>query len=183
MTHFHDLSEYSFLRRVDATPDTLNVGWLDRAHAFVKQAPSAETLDLLWSFSCVSVVQTRGIHQCVFCDPPRIVYATRKGKRLLLGTSEIRVFSSNGHIYAAPTLIYHYIRTHHYKPPGEFVQALKQGPRPRAPEYFERLREHGIECHDTSSGNWPPANRKKMVRIGEKIEAIEVPNSIHVDEE
>lgn len=182
MTYFDDLSGYSFFRRL-ASPGTLNVGWLDRAHAFDKQVPSAETLDLLWSFCCVSVVQTRGIHECVFCDPPRTVYATRNGKRLLLGTSEIRVFSNNGRIYAAPNLIYHYIRTHHYKPPEEFLQALNQGPRPPAPEYFERLREHGIECHEPSSANWPPSNRKKIVRVGDKIDTIDAPNSIHIDED
>jgi hypothetical protein len=54
----------------------------------------------------------------------------RNGEKLLLGSSEIRVFSRNGDIYAAPTLIYHYVNPHHYAPPGAFIQALNEGPVP-----------------------------------------------------
>ncbi len=61
------------------------------------------------------------------------------GDRIELGSAEIRVFGDRGKIYAAPNMIYHYVTSHHYKPPSEFVQALKNGPSPPHPEYLHRL--------------------------------------------
>jgi hypothetical protein len=58
----------------------------------------------------------------------------------MLGAAEIRVFAKDGVAYAAPTLVYHYVSVHHYKPPDEFVRALREGPLPSSPEYFERLK-------------------------------------------
>jgi len=62
-----------------------------------------------------------------------------RGDRMELGFAEIRVFGDRGKIYAAPNMIYHYVTSHHYKPPSEFVQALKNGPSPPHPEYLHRL--------------------------------------------
>src|SRR6267378_4456553 len=58
-------------------------------------------------------------------------------------------------VYAAPTLIYHYVRTHHYKPPDEFLRALRKGPRPPDREYFDRLADLRLDWNRTSS---PPEN-------------------------
>jgi transposase len=79
--------------------------------------------------------------------------------RGLLGTSEIRVLSRDGTIYAAPTLIYHYMKIHHYKPPEEFIRALYEGLTPSSQEYSDQLRELGLEWNRTSA----PA--KKPVRF------------------
>jgi hypothetical protein len=145
MTYFEDLSDYSYFARYHQS-EGKNVGWLDPTHEFQTEIPSEDVLNILWSFCSVSVAQTRGIHQCAFCNPPwRIVYALRNGARLMLGSTEIRVFSSRSHIYAAPNMIYHYDRTHHYKPPNEFLSALHEGPRPPSPEYFDRLGKLGLD--------------------------------------
>ncbi|MCX7805518.1 MAG: hypothetical protein N3A38_10060 [Planctomycetota bacterium] len=37
---------------------------------------------------------------------------------------EIRVLGRDGKIYAAPTLIYHYVVAHKYRPPQEFIDAV-----------------------------------------------------------
>jgi hypothetical protein len=58
----------------------------------------------------------------------------------------------HGHIYAAPTLIYHYVEAHHYKPPDEFLQALREGPRPPSQEYFAELAKLGVEWRKISGG-------------------------------
>ena len=42
-----------------------------------------------------------------------------------LGSAEIRVKGINGKIYAAPNLIYHYIKDCGYLPPREFLDALE----------------------------------------------------------
>lgn len=150
MTYFEDLSDYGFL---DGSPLSLTlqrVGWLERGHSFETVAPTDKTLDLLWAHCQISIAQTRGIHECTLCEPPRTVLASRGGPRLLLGTSEIRVFS-DGHIfYAAPTPIYHYVRTHHYKPPDVFLRALRTGPTPPNGAYFERLDYMSLEWRETS---------------------------------
>jgi hypothetical protein len=61
------------------------------------------------------------------------------GERMRLGYAEIRVFGKPGKVYAAPNMIYHYVTVHHYKPPAEFVQALKDEPCPPDPKYVDRL--------------------------------------------
>ena len=46
------------------------------------------------------------------------------GRETFLGSAEIRVQGKEGKVYAAPTLIYHYVAAHDYDPPQEFVEAL-----------------------------------------------------------
>ena len=48
----------------------------------------------------------------------------RQGQENSLGSAEIRVKGKDGKVYAAPTLIYHYVAAHDYDPPKEFVEAL-----------------------------------------------------------
>jgi hypothetical protein len=81
------------------------------------------------------------VHDCEFCKSDDLPLAEGNNEKLLLGTSEIRVFSTQGEIYAAPTLIYHYASVHHYKPPDEFVRTLTEGPQPESREYFDRLKD------------------------------------------
>lgn len=44
-----------------------------------------------------------------------------------LGSAEIAVATS-ATSFAAPDLILHYVRTHGYRPPAEFIQAVLDGP-------------------------------------------------------
>jgi hypothetical protein len=152
MTYFPDLSPYEY-RPGDAVP-AKNVGWLDDAHAFPTGVLGEETLDRLWTACTVSINQSRGIHECELCPPgdARMYPAVeRHGTRLLLGSSEIRVFGADGTLYAAPTLIYHYVTVHQYMPPMELLDALHNGALPPADEYFEWLRELGLEWGATST--------------------------------
>jgi len=66
------------------------------------------------------------------------------GQRIDLGFAEIRAFGKHDKVYAAPNLLYHYVTAHHYKPPAEFVLALKKGPCPPDPEYINRLEDIGF---------------------------------------
>jgi hypothetical protein len=150
MTYFEDLSPYIYCNLPLSGPRTRNVGWLGSTHAYGKAKPTEDLLDLLWNYCKVSVVQTRGIHECEFCPVGREHRdAERKGERLKLGSSEIRVFGSDGTIYAAPTLIYHYVSAHNYNPPQEFARALSEGPSPPSPDYFERLQEMELDWNKT----------------------------------
>jgi hypothetical protein len=40
------------------------------------------------------------------------------------GNGQIRVLSKKGNLYAAPTLVYHCVTQHGYRPPKEFIEAV-----------------------------------------------------------
>ncbi len=148
MTYFTDLSEYSYMEE-GCDSQSINVGWLDGEHRFVKESTNEEVLSLLWEFCLFSVVQTRGLHECNLCDSPSLVVEERDNVRLSLGSAEIRVFGENGEIYSAPNMIYHYVKEHNYKMPDSFVNALKSSPRPPSQEYLKKLKSIGLKCTET----------------------------------
>jgi hypothetical protein len=124
VTHFADLSPYSYLK--SQTGSALNVGWLGRSHPFpVGDVPDGVVTKLLRLAANEAVNRTRGWHECELCETPD--YPTTMeidGKTLALGDAEIRVTGADGTVYAAPTMIAHYIAEHSYLPPPEFLEAL-----------------------------------------------------------
>lgn len=151
MTYYPDLSAYAYMGGRFGPPGAKNIGCLAREHAFDAAPPSAALLDALWRLCKVSIAQTRGVHECAHCPQEDEAYVgTHDGETLLLGTSEIRLVTDGGVVYAAPTLMFHYVKCHQYRPPDEFVAALLRGPIPPAPAYFERLQAHGLEWNATS---------------------------------
>ena len=101
------------------------------------------------------------------------MHAKKRQERLLLGGAEIRVFSAEGTIFAAPTLIYHYIHTHSYDPPIQFCRAVMDLTPPPAEEYFEKLKRFGLEWEETPE---PPLNPKrfKAEKIDGQVRVVEV---------
>jgi hypothetical protein len=156
MSYFDDLSEYTYSRR-HVRPGTRNVGWLGDSHAFETAVPDPELLEVLWDYCAISLAQMRGLHNCEFCPSGTSNLAESKGRTLLLGSAEIRVFSKHQDIYAAPNLIYHYVAVHHYKAPEKLLAALREMPRPPRNEYFDRLAELGLEWRETSALDAAPA--------------------------
>lgn len=151
MAYYPDLSDYEYHRREFFRPGTKNVGWLSAEHPFDIAPPTEELLDALWACCRISVAQMRGFHICEMCPSgEETERGERQDEKLLLGTSEIRVFSDGGIVYAAPTLIYHYVDRHQYRPPDDFVRALLRGPSPSEPEYIARLERLGLEWRHTS---------------------------------
>lgn len=119
MTTYDDLSEYELL---GCEPGTRNIGWLGPDRGFEQAKPTAEVLDSVWHFCGMSAAQTRGFHLCEFCsdavaDVEGMLHADGNGEKICMGSAEIRVFARDGTAYAAPTLIYHYIEFHDYRPP------------------------------------------------------------------
>ena len=86
---------------------------------------------------------------CDFCGTEDAFNAERHGSKLRLGSAEIRVFSSTGLIYAAPTLLYHYMSVHNYLPPKDFLDAVNIGARPPDIEYFDKLENIELEWNKT----------------------------------
>lgn len=146
MSFFADLTPYTY-RPLGHRPGTINVGWLCRWQAFSKWRPDAIFLRRLWPFCSIGVWQTRGFHHCPFCllSIPllgRPVTEYFMGEAIRLGSAEVRVFAPDGRTYAAPDLVFHYIRRHHYLPPREFIDAVMNGAPPSTPQYVTTLSHH-----------------------------------------
>lgn len=121
--YYKDLSKYCYLDKEEVS---YNVGWLGRFHRYNKGDVSEEFLDFLWEYLRYPVNVCRGFHECEFCKNrhrgvPIIEY---KGVKRKAGYYEIRVFDKDGTMYAAPSLIFHYIVEHNYRPPQKFIDAV-----------------------------------------------------------
>jgi hypothetical protein len=53
-----------------------------------------------------------------------MVTAEHRGRRLWLGNGEIRIPDGPTAMFAAPTLIWHYVEAHGYRPPDRFIAAV-----------------------------------------------------------
>ncbi|GGN36190.1 hypothetical protein FHR83_006321 [Actinoplanes campanulatus] len=135
MAYFDDLSPYAYKPRArDWGRTVLSVGWLDAAHEY-RTGPTSDDFRSALLRRCTKdkyrIGQTRGFHQCNLppCDKrefwPPILVATTEGE-ILLGSAEIRVEAKNGVVFAAPTLIYHYVIEHGYQPPDDFIEAISR---------------------------------------------------------
>jgi hypothetical protein len=135
VTFFADLTPYTYHHAEQEQPGTVNVGWLDRRHAFATGTTSAAFRDRLRLLCRRRVKQTRGFQPCYFCRGP---YRPQ-------GSAEIRV-PGDGRVYAAPELVYHYVAAHGYRLPGEFVAAVLALPAPpRRPSHQGRKRHMGAQ--------------------------------------
>ena len=121
--YYPDFTLYCYIKKEAA--NVLNIGWLETPHPFPTKKASEELLDALFEKCLTLVNATRGVHECQFCDVPTWgVEVSRHGKGVFLGNAEMRVKATDGRVYAAPNLIYHYVSEHDYDPPQEFIQAL-----------------------------------------------------------
>lgn len=110
MTYFADLTPYTYLELDDppALP-VVTVGWLDAEHEFPKGQCPDDLVATLAGLAEEPVQLTRGYHYCELCKEAR-------------GNGEIHVRDEK-FVYAAPTLVVHYITAHGYLPPEAFRAA------------------------------------------------------------
>jgi hypothetical protein len=113
MSYFADLTPYTYFSPEEEQPNTFNIGWLDRAYPFPTGKTSKKFQAKLLQIGLHRVNQTRGFLSCYFC----------KGSERPHGSAEVRV-PGLGKVYAAPELVHHYVVTHRYKPPDEFIAAV-----------------------------------------------------------
>lgn len=135
----------------------MNIGWLSPVGQFDRFDPNEDlegVLAALWDYCGVSVARSRGLHDCEFCDSGGCHHVERKGEELLIGDAEVRIFAPSGVIFAAPTLIYHYVLVHRYKPPADFLHALTTQPRPPSEAYLDKLRQLDFEWFVSRTGEW-----------------------------
>src|SRR5215471_18486427 len=122
--YFEDLSPYSYLTGTP-DPDVVNIGWLDEHHDFPRGQVSEAVLQRILDLCLTPVNVTRGFHQSLLLTLEVFGYPVEHaGRNMRLGSAEIRVRGKNGRQYAAPNLIYYYIKDCGYLPPAEFLDAL-----------------------------------------------------------
>ena len=144
MTYFPDLSPYEYcgLKDDDVIP-TVNVGWLDNSKPYPQGFTSELFKEKLFQF-CQrdnAILFCLGYHECQFCENPFFPLEVKRGEIITrLGNGEIRVIGQKV-IYAAPTMIYHYVVAHNYLPPQEFVDAVLTGPSPASGEHKALVKE------------------------------------------
>jgi hypothetical protein len=125
MTYFPDSSEYEYAKGAARNSLHRNVGWLDREHSFPTGDVPHDLVEKLRACCAVLHNPMRGYHLCELCAlPTRGVPEVCGGKLVKLGCAEIRVEGKAGVVYCAPNLILHYVTTHRYLPPAEFLEAL-----------------------------------------------------------
>jgi hypothetical protein len=126
--------------------DTLiTIGWLDEAHPYAQGDVSEPFLDKLFDLLAQPWAPTYllGYHDCPWCGDN---YSARyTGRSINVGALNLFVPGA-GFLYAAPSMIAHYILAHAYAPPTEFRDAVLQCPTMRSPEYFEAIIQHGPAC-------------------------------------
>ena len=117
MTYFPDLTPYAYTPPQE--DDVLNVGWLDSSFQFEQGVTSHDFHEALRRLTDNPILLHRGFHVCQFCES-NSEHAVTAGT----GNGQIRVMGQDRKWYAAPTLVYHYVISHHYLPPQEFIEAV-----------------------------------------------------------
>jgi hypothetical protein len=134
MTWFADLSEWTYMGFT--LPQLRAVGWLSRDHAYPTGDVPTETFHSLcrllrkpwapWAFG--------GFHNCEFCRYTGGFFETdiswsnenghpRRAKIRAKSKGEL-IVPGQGCLYIAPENIAHYMDSHGYCPPMEFLQAV-----------------------------------------------------------
>ncbi|MAP09550.1 MAG: hypothetical protein CMM00_12360 [Rhodopirellula sp.] len=132
MTHFDDFAQCDYFSENSA--QTLRaIGWLSNAKAFPTGPIDSKTFSKLKELLNApwQPVVFAGVHNCDLCqfDPP---------------CGHVNLFVPNGSIiFVCPELIVHYIAAHHYRPPHDFLSAVKDCPNTRTMQYKKRLLESG----------------------------------------
>jgi hypothetical protein len=126
MAYYADLTPYEY---EPDEPGIINVGWLSVEQSFQRGPVPYIFAVELERLAKNPVTLCRGFHYCEFCKPPEGLRAF--GQNYLdvwaiprRGNGEVRVTAASGIVYAAPSLIWHYVVEHQYQPPQEFIRAV-----------------------------------------------------------
>jgi hypothetical protein len=147
MTYFADLSDYIYWGAEPQISGAKNVGWLSADHSFPRAEPLSSDLDVIWEYCKVRVYQTRGLHDCPFCEEwfeKNLFRIRHRGEMMNQGDAEILIVSEEHGAFAAPNLIFHYMRDHQYLPPEPFLLALRSVDPIPSQAYRQQLDEAGI---------------------------------------
>jgi len=128
--HYEDLAPCTYFGE---RPGLIAVGWLEDGHPYTRGKVEREEIDLLAMLladaPAFQPLLFMGYHLCSLCMFPRRRRKTRwrmraTGQRLAF---DVGVFNllvpAEGVVYATPSLVFHYVLSHHYRPPDAFWAA------------------------------------------------------------
>lgn len=118
----------------------LAVGWLQHGQEYPQGRPPAGFATALLPF-CLDAYRVCPLpspQPCPLCQQA-VPVINHHGQPATLGSGELRVIGEE-EIYAAPTLLYHYVTAHQYLPPEEFVAAVLSGPPAGSAEHRALIR-------------------------------------------
>ncbi|MEK7724622.1 MAG: hypothetical protein AAB336_09765 [Acidobacteriota bacterium] len=112
---------------------TIAVGFLENGKSYTKGETANEVVEKIYEFNKTSGMYYRflGYHQCDFCGFVNIE----------LGATTI-LLAYKDKIYAFPMLITHYIESHSYLPPAEFIEAVLNYNHEYAMDYLRKIVEN-----------------------------------------
>lgn len=122
----------------------VTIGWMDAPHPIprgdVKPRDFVRLEKLIhygWTFE-----EQEGTHSCTFCFGDPDAEPIRRmvcGHYHVLGWRHV-VMPGKRRLYLVSDQILHYVEAHYYKPPDQFLRALRRVD-PRDPEYVRRCEE------------------------------------------
>ena len=144
MTWYADLGPIDYFHVPEPSP-LRAVGWLDGDHPFHTGPTTGDDFERLcellvepwapWAFA--------GAHPCELCahtgGPGSLQF---RGHHVQLGAQNVFV-PAGSLLYVAPSLIVHYIDAHQYRPPEEFMAAVRACPPMRSMDYKRALLDAG----------------------------------------
>jgi hypothetical protein len=121
------------------------VGWLDVTEPYTRGPVTRSFFETLVGLLVEpwQPFAAGGGHRCQGCrfsgGPGQLHFA---GVTIAIGSSNVFVPGTDV-IYAAPSLVAHYIDAHEYQPPEELIRAVEACPPMRSMDYLRRLRSAG----------------------------------------
>lgn len=136
--YFKDLTPYKYF---ESEIEMKNIAWLEKGHLFKKGEVPNEFKDKLWKYMRYPVRVCRGFQRCPFCSLGKneVPTTTYNGQTRNVGYYELRVWGKDDTIYAVTSLIFHYMESHRYKPPKEFIEAVMNSDDPDNANYYNRV--------------------------------------------
>lgn len=147
MTYYEDLTPCAYFDRISSEGSgrpwseyLTAVGWLEPDHIFPTGPSEPAFVDKLIELKN-SGQGFLGYHRCGFCPgalektPTRV---THNGKAINVGDGNIFV-PGRETVYAAPSLIIHYVLDHSYIPPTDFCDAVYSCPSVHSREYLKTM--------------------------------------------
>lgn len=128
--YFADLSHGCLL---GSGSDICAVGWLDKHHSYPKGPVPNSFLETLKRHiqTAWQPVVSAGLYECSFCEVGQTWGA---GGNVWIPAPKV--------VYIAPEMITHYIETHDYQPPDEFIEAVLACPVQDSVEYQQAMQPY-----------------------------------------
>ncbi len=146
MTYYPDLEPCGYFGG-DYGRRLLCVGWLERGET----VPSGDAPpEFTSALKCLLVNPWQpfvfmGAHSCSFCklSGGPSTFTGIGGDQIVLGQNNLFI-PGDGLLYVAPSTIIHYIDSHDYCPPNEFVDAVLRCPTMRSMAYLKAIQKNAF---------------------------------------